>query len=81
MLAVVDIDKAVQIPAGGTVAVQALSAAGEQYIDFRPNSDEAPYLEDGSVVDSNQVQTPVPLSTVLDNASALISQVDPDSSR
>ena len=78
VLAVVDIDKAVRIPAGGTVAVQALSAAGEQYIDFRPQSDDAPYLEDGSVVESNQVQTPVPLSTVLDNTSALISQVDPD---
>lgn len=78
VLAVVDIDKAVQIPAGGTVAVQALSAAGEQYIDFRPESDDAPYLEDGSVVEPNHVQTPVPLSTVLDNASALISQVDPD---
>ena len=76
--AVAKIDSDVQIPAGGTVAVQALSAAGEQYIDFRPNSDEQPYLPDGATVDSNQVQTPVPLSTVLDHTSALISQVDPE---
>lgn len=75
--AVAEIDSSTKIPAGGTVAVRALSAAGEQYIDFRPHSDSGPYLDDGSVV-RNGVETPLPVSTVLANSSDLIGQIEPD---
>lgn len=71
------IDANYHIPANGRVSVQALSGAGEQYIDFRPETDNGPYLTDGSVIESRSVSTPTPVSTVLDNSSALISQVDP----
>jgi len=79
----VEINKSAQIPAGGVVSVQALSAAGEQYIDFQPESDGAPYLEDGDVIEYNpeNVKTPPPLAEVLNNASTLINQVNPEKFR
>ncbi|BAW10639.1 mammalian cell entry protein [Nocardia seriolae] len=78
--ATAEIDKKYSIPADTLVAVGALSGAGEQYIDFRPNSEQGPYLHGGSVVqyDQAKVKTPTPVWQVLDNASVLISQVDPD---
>nr|WP_296765095.1 MCE family protein [Rhodococcus sp. (in: high G+C Gram-positive bacteria)] len=65
------------VPAHGTVVVAALSAAGEQYIDFRPDSDGAPYLVDGDVVDSDRTTIPVPFSTMLEGVTDLVSQIDP----
>ncbi|WP_040800118.1 MlaD family protein [Nocardia higoensis] len=78
--AVVRIDSGYEIPVDTLVSVQALSGAGEQYIDFRPNTEEGPYLADGAVIefDSARVTTPTPVWSVLDNSSALISQIDPD---
>ena len=80
ILAVTEIDGSAQIPVGGKVTVQALSAAGEQYIDFQPDSDGAPYLEDGSEVPFTEegIVTPPPLSEVLNNATTLINQINPD---
>ena len=58
---------------------QALSAAGEQYIDFRPKTDSGPYLTDGShITYGSNVKTPQPLSSVLDNLTNLVSQIPPD---
>ncbi|MGY0500292.1 MlaD family protein [Nocardia sp. FBN12] len=71
------IDSSARIPSGGIVAVQSLSAVGEQYLDFRPTSGDGPYLADGSVIKSKDVTTPVPLADVLENANALIAQLDP----
>lgn len=73
------IDKSYKIPVDTTIQVAALSAAGEQYIDFRPKSDVGPFLGDGAVIDYNpeQIKTPVPVWAVLDDTSALISQVNP----
>ncbi|MFE2993889.1 MlaD family protein [Nocardia sp. NPDC059246] len=78
--ATAEIDKKYSIPADTQVSVGALSGAGEQYIDFRPNTDQGPFLRSGSVIqfDANKVKTPTPVWSVLDNASALIAQVDPD---
>ncbi|MGW5112160.1 MlaD family protein [Nocardia sp. NPDC004123] len=78
--ATAEIDKKYSIPADTQVSVGALSGAGEQYIDFRPNTDQGPFLRSGSVIqfDAGKVKTPTPVWSVLDNASALIAQVDPD---
>ena len=75
----VAIDSRYRIPKDTAVAVQALSGAGEQYIDFRPNTDQAPYLGNGSVIpfDAQRVSTPTPVWAVLDNSSAFFSQIDP----
>ncbi|MGW4118028.1 MlaD family protein [Nocardia sp. NPDC004711] len=78
--AVAEIDKRYRIPADTQIAVSALSAAGEQYIDFRPNTDNPPYLHDGQVVRFNpgKITTPTPVSQTLTNTSELIAQIDPD---
>ncbi len=74
------IDKDFKIPVDTMIQVAALSAAGEQYIDFRPKSDVGPFLSDGAVIKFNpeQIHTPVPVWAVLDDTSALIAQVNPE---
>ncbi|MCU1640609.1 MAG: hypothetical protein JWN03_884 [Nocardia sp.] len=78
--ATAQIDTKYKIPTDTLVSVGSLSGAGEQYMDFRPESDQAPYLGNGATVkfDPDKVKTPTPVWSVLDNSSALIAQVDPD---
>lgn len=80
IVAEAEIDSRWNIPVDTQVAVQALSGAGEQYIDFRPAGNQGPYLADGSEItfDPERVSTPVPISAVLENSSDLIAQVNPD---
>ncbi|MGX1804860.1 MlaD family protein [Nocardia sp. NPDC055321] len=80
LAATVEIDSKYRIPKDTVVSVGALSGAGEQYIDFRPASDGAPFLGNNDVVqfDKDKVKTPTPVWSVLDNASELIAQVNPD---
>ena len=75
-----EIEDKYSIPVDSSISVQALSGAGEQYIDFRPATDAGPYLRDGAVIrfDPDKTKTPVPIWSVLDNSSALLAQVDPD---
>lgn len=74
------IDSRYRIPTATAVYVHALSAAGEQYIDFRPETDHGPFLTDRSVVqfDPEKVKTPTPVSEVLENSSGFFDQIDPD---
>ncbi|MEU6831929.1 MlaD family protein [Nocardia beijingensis] len=78
--ATAQIDSKYKIPVDTQIAVQALSGAGEQYIDFRPNAEQGPYLANGAVIkfDPDKIHTPTPVWSVLDNASALIAQINPD---
>ncbi|MGV9837673.1 MCE family protein [Nocardia niigatensis] len=76
--AVAEIDDSAQLPIGGTVAVGRLSAAGEQYLDFRPDSDTGPYLHDGSLVERARTSVPVPIQSVFTNLSDLIGGMNPD---
>ncbi|WP_280423328.1 MlaD family protein [Nocardia carnea] len=75
-----EIESKWDIPVDTKVAVQALSGAGEQYIDFRPAGNQGPFLTDGSEItfDPERVSTPVPVSAVLENSSDLIAQVNPE---
>ncbi|WP_405495835.1 MCE family protein [Nocardia sp. NBC_00511] len=76
--AIARIDDSARIPVGGTVAVGRLSAAGEQYLDFRPDSDTGPYLHDGATVTRAQTSVPVPIQSVFTNLSDLIGGMNPD---
>lgn len=76
--AVAEIDGGTEIPVGGTVAVNRLSAAGEQYLDFRPVSEGGPYLRDGSVVERARTSVPVPMQSVLANMSGLVGGMNPE---
>ncbi|MGX1770972.1 MCE family protein [Nocardia brasiliensis] len=75
--AIAEIDKGARIPVGGTVAVGRLSAAGEQYLDFRPDTDTGPYLGDGAVVDRARTTVPVTVQSVLSSMSGLIGGLNP----
>ncbi|MBF6228333.1 MCE family protein [Nocardia abscessus] len=76
--AVAEIDSGARIPLGGTVAVGRLSAAGEQYLDFRPDSDTGPYLTDGALVERSRTTVPVSVQSVLTNLSGFIGGLNPD---
>ncbi|MEC3917879.1 MlaD family protein [Nocardia sp. CDC160] len=76
--AVAQIEDSARIPIGGTVAVGRLSAAGEQYLDFRPDSDTGPYLRDGAVVERARTSTPVQIQAVFTNLSDLIGGMNPE---
>ncbi|WP_433672975.1 MCE family protein [Nocardia sp. CA-136227] len=76
--AVAEIDDSARIPLGGTVAVGRLSAAGEQYLDFRPDSDTGPYLHDGSLVERARTSVPVQIQSVFSNLGDLVGGMNPD---
>ncbi|MGX1810948.1 MCE family protein [Nocardia sp. NPDC055321] len=76
--AVAEIEDTVKIPEGGTVSVGRLSAAGEQFLDFRPDADSGPYLLDGAVVDRTRTTTPVQMQSVLSNLAGFIGGMNPD---
>lgn len=66
-----------RIPESSTVRVSALSAAGEQYVDFAAASDGGPFLTDGDVIARYRTATPVPMAELLSHADGLLAQVDP----
>ncbi|MDQ0846571.1 MCE family protein [Streptomyces sp. V1I6] len=74
-------DDAPRIPADLEAVVANLSAVGEQYIDLRPASDDAPYLEDGSVIARASTRLPAPVTDVLTGVDDLASSVDLESLR
>ncbi|MFC4127965.1 MCE family protein [Nocardia rhizosphaerae] len=76
--AVAEIDEGTSIPVGGTVAVARLSAAGEQYLDFRPDSDTGPYLRDGAVVARTDTTVPVQVQSVLGNMAGMVGGMNPE---
>ncbi|MFC8526044.1 MlaD family protein [Nocardia sp. NPDC057227] len=81
VVAVAAIDPDIRIPDSGTVRAAALSAAGEQFLDFRPDADTGPFLTDGSVVTADRTASPVPMARMLESLSGLLAQVDPEQLR
>lgn len=77
VIATASIEEQIKIPAGGRVRTAALSAAGEQYLDFVPDTDGAPYLAPDSVITADRTSSPAPLATVLEGMSGILAQVDP----
>jgi len=75
--AVAKITSQVKIPASAVVHVSALSAAGEQFLNFEAASDAGPYLRDGSILGLDRATVPVSLAQLLGDADGLLAQVDP----
>lgn len=75
-VAVAEIRPGTRIPADTEVRVSALSPAGEQYLDFRADRNDGPYLADGAVIDSDRTRTPVTLAKLLGDLDGTLEQID-----
>ncbi|GAB3572157.1 MCE family protein [Amycolatopsis endophytica] len=74
-----DITSGEKIPADTKAVVATRSAVGEQYVDLRPQHEDGPYLENGSVITSDRTAIPLSPDTVLANLDQLVSSVDTQS--
>jgi phospholipid/cholesterol/gamma-HCH transport system substrate-binding protein len=52
------------------------SAVGEQYVDLQPQTDDGPYLTEGSVIDRDHTGIPIPPTQLLVNLDRLVNSVD-----
>ncbi|BBY57142.1 MlaD family protein [Mycolicibacterium sarraceniae] len=73
-----DVDRKYQVPANSMVSVENLSAAGEQYIDFRPKLIAPPYFTDGTVIPADRVAPIVTASDLLTKANVLFTALNLD---
>jgi virulence factor Mce-like protein len=78
VVAVVKIDSTVKIPADAKARVSALSAAGEQYLEFRSDSADGRALTDGSTVDRENTSVPISLAKLLVDTDGLLAQLEPE---
>ncbi|CPR13248.1 organic solvent resistance ABC transporter periplasmic protein [Mycobacterium bohemicum DSM 44277] len=74
----IDVDRSHPIPANSAISVENLSAAGEQYVDFKPKLIAPPYFSDGAVIPADRVAPMVTGSDLFTKANALISALNPD---
>ncbi|WP_405136879.1 MlaD family protein [Nocardia sp. NBC_01388] len=70
-------DAKYRIPVDSQVQIANLSAAGEQFLDFRPTGTAGPFLHDGSIVPNRQVKTATTVGDALAEMDALTAQLDP----
>ncbi|GAB3133414.1 hypothetical protein GCM10027289_23230 [Tsukamurella serpentis] len=64
-----------KIPQNTGLRIEQLSAVGEPYIDFRPDSMNGPYLADGSTIDTAKVKEPLSLPETFKLISRLTSSI------
>jgi phospholipid/cholesterol/gamma-HCH transport system substrate-binding protein len=74
----IEVDAKYRLPLDSAVRISNLSAAGEQFMDFRPATMKGPYLGDGSVIPAAQVKIATTVGDALANMDALSAQIDPD---
>lgn len=77
----IDLDRTHPVPANSAISVESLSAAGEQYIEFRPKLIAPPYFTDGAVIPADRVAAAVTGSDLLSKADALMSALNLDHAR
>ena len=73
-----ELDRAHPVPADSAVSVENLSAAGEQYIDFKPKLIAPPYFSDRAVIPADRIAQMVTGSDLLTKANALMSALNLD---
>ncbi|NNH70760.1 MCE family protein [Nocardia uniformis] len=70
-------DASYRIPADSEIRISNLSAAGEQFLDFRPTGTVGPFLRDGDIVPARQVRIATTVGDALAKLDALTAQIDP----
>lgn len=81
--AYLDIDKGWddKIPSDALAVVGNRSAVGEQYVDLQPQTDDGPYLQDGSQIPTADTRTPLPTQKLLGDISHTVQSVNRGSLR
>jgi phospholipid/cholesterol/gamma-HCH transport system substrate-binding protein len=74
-------DDSEPIPLDTNALVANRSAVGEQYLDLLPNTDEGPYLGEGSEIETSKTQTPIPPTQLLVDLDKMVNSVNKDSLR
>ncbi len=64
------------IPADVVAVVANRSAIGEQYVDLQPQTDQAPYLHEGSQIARDRTKTPLAATPLLIDLDQLVNSVD-----
>lgn len=77
VVAVVALNPDARIPMDSRVRVSALSPAGEQYLDFRADTNSGPYLGNGDEIASSRTRTPITLATLLGDMDGTLRQIEP----
>ncbi|OBH00288.1 MULTISPECIES: MlaD family protein [unclassified Mycobacterium] len=72
----IDLDSTHPVPADSAISVENLSAAGEQYVDFKPKLIAPPYFSDGTVIPADRVASMVTGADLLTKANALMSALN-----
>ncbi|MGF7119789.1 MlaD family protein [Rhodococcus sp. BE178] len=68
-----------KIPASAKAVVANRSAIGEQYVDLQPDTDEGPFLTDGSKILEPNTATPIPVEDLIGSVDRLARSVPTDS--
>lgn len=77
----VSIDSRYKINRNSKVAALGLSAAGEQYVDFQPTTNDGPYLKDGDRIGPAQTEVTTPFPDLLESSLELIQEIDAEQLR
>jgi len=75
VVATLDIDQGVKIPAHVNAEVKELTAAAEQYLDLVPTSADPPYLRPGAVINEDHTTVPVSIGQLLSTLNKLVTSV------
>lgn len=74
-------DKWDKIPADTLAQVANRSAVGEQFVDLQPNTNEGPYLRDGSEIAVQNARIPIATSKLIGDVATTVGSVDRDALR
>ncbi|MFD5177996.1 MlaD family protein [Nocardia sp. NPDC058379] len=72
------IDRSARIPLSSTVRIEQLSALGEPYLAFVPESGAGPYLEDGQQIPAHRIHLPMTVTALSAKLVELLAQIRPD---
>lgn len=79
--ATVSLSGGAEIPSSSEAQVRSLSPVGEQYLDFRPETADGPYLADGDTIGAEAVDVPVSFAETADSLNGFIEVIDEDELR
>ncbi|TQF74946.1 MCE family protein [Rhodococcus spelaei] len=79
--ATLSLDSSVDVPEDSTVSVQSQSAIGEQFVEFEPRANAAPYLREGEVIPVGRTRIPAPIGPIVDRLDATLAGVAGDDLR